>query len=98
MATAYLTFAHVESRGAKDAGTIMAPPAQSETVTTSGTSASGTKRARAYDVCQVWCATTVAAVAGVTPTATVAAGIICPAGVPTFIHVAEGDVVALIDA
>lgn len=97
MATAYLTFCRVAARAPMNTATVLAGPPRSETVTTSGASAQGTKTAYDGEIVQVWCATTVVAVVGANPTATLAAGIVCPANVPIYLDVAYGDKIALID-
>ena len=97
MATAYVTLSQAGGRGQFGNLPVMAFPAQSETITTSSVSATGTKIANKLDYAQIWCATTVVAVAGPTPPATLAAGIVCPAGVATWFPVQAGDKIALID-
>ena len=69
---------------------------RSETVTTSGTSASGALTATVADIAMIWCATAVYARSGGTVSAAIAA--YCPAGLPQNIRMTEGDVVSLIDA
>lgn len=97
MATAYVTVAKVATRGPHDTATMFATPARSQTVTTSATSAQSTLVGTGGDVCQIWCATTVVATTGTNPTASLANGIVCPAGVATNIILHAGEVVALID-
>jgi hypothetical protein len=70
---------------------------RSETVTTSGASASGALTAADGEIVQVWCATTVVATWGAAPTATLAAGQVIPAGTTIYLDVAAGDKVALLD-
>ena len=69
---------------------------RSETVTTSGTAASGALTAAANDIAMIFCATAVYARSGGTVTA--ATGAYCPAGQAQYIRMTEGDVVSLIDA
>jgi len=92
MATVYVTFAQPDSLPI-----LAGSSGLSETITSSGTTASGNILARSGDVVQVFCATTVIARADGTPTATLATGIVCPAGVPTFLRVKQYDRIAVID-
>ena len=93
MATVYVTFAQPDSLPI-----LAGSSGRSETITSSGTTASGALTANSGDVVQVFCATTVIARAGATPTAALATGIVCPAGVPTFLRVQLYDKIAVIDA
>lgn len=98
MATVYVTFGQIGARGQFGDHPVMAGPFQSETITSSGTTAVGSKVANKLDIVQIFCATTVAAVAGSAPTATLALGRVCPAGVATTMVVQAGDKIAVIDA
>ncbi len=98
MATVYVTLGQVGARGQFGNHPIMAGPLQSETITSSGTTAVGAKVANKLDIAQIFCATTVAVVAGAAPTATLALGMVCPAGVPSWLAVQAGDKIAVIDA
>lgn len=69
---------------------------RSETVTTSGTSASGGLQATVADIAMIWCATAVYARSGGTVSA--ANGAYCPAGQAQYIRMTAGDTVSLIDA
>ena len=92
MATVYLTYAIADSLPI-----MQASSGKSETVTSSGTSASGGITCRNGDVVQVFCATSVAVTAGTTPTATLAGGIVAPAGTTIYLRPKEGDKIAVID-
>ena len=92
MATVYVTFAQPDSLPI-----LAGSSGLSEQITSSGTSASGNIPARTGDVVQVFCATTVIARSGAAPTAALATGIVCPAGVPTFLRVNPNDKIAVID-
>lgn len=91
MATAYVTISEVVTRDV-----FRGDAARSETVTTSGTSASGALVAGANQVAMVFCATAVYARSG--GTAAAATSVFCPASVPTYFAMSEGGVVSLIDA
>lgn len=91
MATAYVTIGSVVTRNVFDGA-----QARSETVTTSGTAASGALTAARGEVAQVYCISDVYARSG----GTVAAsnGVFCPGGFLTYIGMTEGDTISLIDA
>jgi len=91
MATAYITLGEVVAPGIQNGES-----SRSETVTTSGASASGLLLAGRNQVAVVWCATAVYARSG--GTATAATSVFCPATIPTAIGMTEGDAVSLIDA
>lgn len=91
MATAYVTLGPVETRDV-----FNGKSARSETITTSGTAASGALIATVGDIAQVFCVTAVYARSG--SPATGATSVFCPGGVSTFIRMTSGDVVSLIDA
>lgn len=91
MATAYVTIGPVVTRNVFDGAA-----ARSETITTGAASASGLLTAGPGDVAQVFCDTAVYARSG--GTATDANGVFCPGGVSSYIAMAEGAVVSLIDA
>lgn len=90
MATAYITLAPVVARDV-----FNGENARSETVSTSGTAASGALVAAFGDYAQVFCATAVYARSG--NTASAATGVYCPGGIPTFFAMTEGDTVSIID-
>lgn len=91
MATAYVTIGPVVARNVFNGESC-----RSETVTTSGTAASGALAAANGDVAQVFCETAVYARSG--NTASAATGVFCPAGIVTYLGMTEGDTVSLIDA
>ena len=91
MATCYVTLA--------DVGLYNVPrgeSSRSETVTTSGTAASGALTANVGQVALVYCATAVYARSGATVTP--ATGVFIPGGVQTPFYMGAGAVVSLIDA
>lgn len=90
MATAYVTL------GPGSAYNVFhGEDCRSETVSTSGTAASGALVAAQNDIAQIWCATAVYARSG--NTVTPATGVFCPAGLMQFIRMTPGDTVSLID-
>ncbi len=91
MATAIITFGSGSPYSVFHGETV-----RSESVTTSGTSASGALTATVADIAMIWCATAVYARSGGTVSA--ANGAYCPAGQAQYIRMTEGDVVSLIDA
>lgn len=98
MAVAYLTYGKVGKRGTNGViETFIAGTTRSETVTTSGTSAAGALTAGKDDYVRIYCATNVAAVAGSSPTATLATGLAVTGGIPEYLAVQSGDKIALID-
>ena len=91
MATAYVTLC--------DVGLYNVPRGESprsETVTTSGTAASGALVANVGQVAMIYCATAVYARSGATVTP--ATGYYIPAATPTPFFMGAGAVVSLIDA
>jgi len=99
MSSTYVTLAQAGANGSTGGLPIFSTRGQqSEKITSGAASVASTIIAKERDVAQVWCATTVAAVAGPTPVATLATGIICPAGVATTFAVQPGDKIAVIDA
>jgi hypothetical protein len=88
MATAYVTIGTVVTRDI-----FNGIDARSEVVTTSGAAANGAIVARVGQAAQVLCATHVYARSG-----TLTNGIYCPANVPTFIAMTEGQAISIIDA
>jgi hypothetical protein len=98
MATVYCSFGKVGKRGANGVIEVFnAAGGRSETITSSGTTAVGTFVATKDEMVQIACATSVAVVAGATPTATLATGIVAFAGVPQYVAVQVGDKIAVID-
>lgn len=91
MATAYVTLAPGSAYNV-----FHGEDGRSETVTTSGTAASGALLAGPSDIAQIFCATAVYARSG--GTVTPATGIFCPGGIATFMRMTHGDPVSLIDA
>ena len=98
MATAYVTIGPV---GAKSKNGVtqcfLGSGVQSETVTTSGTSAQGSLAATGGDIAQIFCDTAVYALAGANPTASATAGIYVPGGQAAYLILNPGDKIALID-
>lgn len=100
MATVYLTFSAGETIRTGQAGVVLKGSyARSETVTSSGTSAAGALVAKAGEtVVKVSSPTqAIAVVAGVSPTATLAAGIVVPSGGTEYVSVEPGESIAVID-
>ena len=97
MANAYVTFQQAGVRGQFGNVPVAIGPYQSEIIATSAASAVGTKIANKFDVATIVCATTVVAVAGAAPVATMALGKVCFANCPTDIFLQPGDKIALID-
>jgi hypothetical protein len=93
MATVYVTYGIIDG-----VPLMMASSGRSELITSSGTSAAGLLPVRNGDTIQIFCATTVAVTAAASPVATLAGGIICPAGGTIYIRAKEGDRIAVIDA
>jgi hypothetical protein len=92
MATVYVTLGQVTAYGVFDGDAV-----RSETITSSGTSASGALTAvSATEYAQIYCATAVYARSG--GTATAATSIYCPPDFPTNIRMTAGDAVSVIDA
>lgn len=91
MATAIVTLCDVDRYNVPNGET-----ARSESVTTSGTAASGALTATVGQAALVYCATAVYARSG--GTASAANGVYCPAAVQVPIYMGAGDVVSLIDA
>lgn len=91
MATVYVTMAYVNSRPEVFSGT-----GRTETITSSGTAASGSLQPGPGEVAQIFCDSAV--IVNVNGTATATAGIYCPAGQQTFIRVPSGKTVSVIDA
>jgi hypothetical protein len=91
MATAYVTIGTVVTRDI-----FNGIDARSEAVTTSAAAANGGIIARVGQAAQVLCATHVYAKSGTGITLT--NGIYCPANVPTFIAMTEGQAISIIDA
>jgi hypothetical protein len=97
MATVYVTLSRAGGRGASgEAMPICGKPHRTETITSSGTSASGALVAARGDYAVVFCDTAVVANAGAT--ASQSAGKFCPAGIPTDVGMQPGDVIHVIDA
>ena len=91
MATAYVTIGTVVTRDIFNGIDL-----RSEAVTTSGAAANGSLAARVGQAAQIVCATHVYAKSG--PGVNLVNGVYCPANVPTFIAMAEGQAVSIIDA
>lgn len=74
---------------------VFAGACRSEAITSSGTAASGALRAKTGDIAQIVCASAV--IASVKGAASASNGVYVPANVPTYIAMAEGDAVSVID-
>ena len=99
MATVYVSLGQVGATGIHDAVDVYTSGSlRSETVTSSGTTASGALVAVKRDMAQVYCTTGVYAKAGASPTCTAATAVYCPGGIPTYIAMQEGDKIAVLDA
>ncbi len=98
MATVYVTYGKVGKRTENGIlSAFIAGTTRSETITSSGASAAGTLTATDGDVCWVECDTRVAVVAGTSPTATLAAGMVAgPTGM-ALTAINAGDKIAVID-
>ncbi len=97
MATVVLSFAQAGGIGANGAYMpVASKPLRTETVTSSGTTAAGSIVAQRGDFVTVFCDTAVIANCGAAASAS--AGKYCPAGIPTDIYPAAGDVIHVIDA
>lgn len=91
MATVYVTIGPAVTRDILDGAEC-----RSETVTTSGTAASGALTANLNDVAMVFSDTAHYARSGGTVTA--ATGIFCPANIPQYFRMTEGTTISLITA
>jgi hypothetical protein len=96
MATVYVSMSQAGARSKFGDVEILAGPFRSETITSSGTSASGALVARNLDVATIWCATAIYANIGAAASAT--AGVYIPAGMAYNLAVPAGAVVHVIDA
>lgn len=75
---------------------IFAGSPATESITSSGTSASGALVAGVEQVAQIYCASAVIANQGAAASAS--AGLYCPAGVPSYLAMTPGNSVTVIDA
>lgn len=75
---------------------VFTGPVRTETITSSGTSASGTLTANKGDIAQISCDTAV--IANGEAAASASAGLYIPGGTPGYIGLAPGAVVRVIDA
>lgn len=99
MATAYVSIGKAGAMSSGASQPVFRGRVRTETVTTSGTAASGALTASTGDIAQIVCATAVIASALTTGGAASATnGVYCPAGIPTYLGLSAGDVVSLIDA
>lgn len=97
MATVYVSIGTVGKRAGNGiVEAFIGDRIRSETITSSGTSASGVLLAQGTQVAQVYCATAVYARQGGTASAT--NGVYCPANIPTYITLEDGQAVSVIDA
>ena len=100
MATVYLTYSAGETVRPGKAGVILKGSyARSEAVTSSGTSAAGSLEAKNGETVVKVASPdqTIAVTAGTSPTATLAAGIVIPAGGFEYVSVEPGESIAVID-
>ena len=99
MATVYVSYINFNVTGGDGEHAIVArgDNARSEKITSSGTSATGTMTSEGNQVAIVYCETTVIVTAGVSPTASLATGVVCVGGLATPIGVLDGHKIAVID-
>jgi hypothetical protein len=96
MATVYVSIGHAGAISLQGNMPVFAGLVRAETITSSGTAASGLLEGQTGNIAQIACATAV--IASVRGAASATNGLYVPAGVPAYLAMAAGDTISVIDA
>lgn len=96
MATVYVTMGVAGAYSPKAPLPIWAGAARTETITSSGTAASGSLEGGVNEVAKIYCDTAV--IASVQGAASASVGVFVPGGLPEYIAIPAGATVSVIDA